>query len=101
MEGLQQGLHQLAHLGPDFPGFLPGMLGGSVGGLVANPPEENPAQQEPSHYSDTTASAPASDDEGGNGVLIRSPQPDQEGAGSLPASESGGSEVQVKIVVNY
>jgi hypothetical protein len=91
LEGLQQGLHQLA----DFPGFLPEMLRGSVGGLVANPPDENPAQQEPSHYSDTTASAPASDDEGGNGVL-RSPQPDQEGAGSLPASESGGSEVQVR-----
>lgn len=76
------------------------MLGASVGGLIQNATERNPAQHEPSQYSDTTASAPASDDEGGNGAS-RSPQPDQEGTGSLPASESGGSEVQVRSNDEY
>ena len=48
LANLQQGLQQLAHLGPGLQGFpalqgLAGMLGGAVGGL---PPEVVPAEAE-------------------------------------------------------
>lgn len=67
---------------------LAGMLGGAVGGLGHNLPDPNQGPQEPSHYSDTTASAPGSDDEGGG--VLQSPPEDQDAAGS----ESGGSVVE-------
>jgi E3 ubiquitin-protein ligase UBR4 len=67
------------------------MLGGAVGGL-ARLPDPNQGAQEPSHYSDTTASAPGSDDEGGN--ALQSPPEDQDPAGSGAGSESGGSVVE-------
>jgi E3 ubiquitin-protein ligase UBR4 len=96
LQGLHQGLQQLAHLSPALQGFpalqgLAGMLGGAVGGLAHNLPDPNQGAQEPSHYSDTTASAPGSDDEAGEG---QSPPADQDPIGSGNASESGGSVVE-------
>ena len=96
LQGLQQGLQQLAHLSPALHGFpalqgLAGMLGGAVGGLAHNLPDPNQGVQEPSHYSDTTASAPGSDDEAGG---EQSPPADQDPVGSGNASESGGSAVE-------
>ena len=68
------------------------MLGGAVGGLSHNLPDHNQGAQEPSHYSDTTASAPGSDDEGGG--ALQSPPEEQDPAGSGAGSESGGSVVE-------
>ena len=87
LQGLHQGLQQLANLGPNLEGY-PGLQGlaGMLGGAIFPPeepvqpdeppapennqsePEPEPQEQivqgnDPSHYSDTTASAPASDDE--------------------------------------
>ena len=92
LQGLQQGLQQLAHLGPALQGFpalqgLAGMLGGAVGGLARNLPDPNQGAQEPSGYSDTTASAPGSDDEGAG--PLQSPPADQDPIESGAASESG------------
>ena len=96
LQGLHQGLQQLANLGPALQGFpalqgLAGMLGGAVGGLAHNLQDPNQGAQEPSHFSDTTASAPGSDDEGGEG---QSPPAEQDPGGSGNASESGGSVVE-------
>ena len=99
LQGLHQGLQQLANLGPALQGFpalqgLAGMLGGAVGALAHNLPVPNQGAQEPSHFSDTTASAPGSDDEGGENP---SPPAEQDPAldlGSGNASESGGSVVE-------
>ena len=72
LANLQQGLQQLANLGPGLQGFpalqgLAGMLGGAVGGLpaeeVAPEPEMVPPQEVAGNYSDATASAPGSDDD--------------------------------------
>ena len=116
LANLQQGLQQLAHLGPGLQGFpalqgLAGMLGGAVGGL---PPEEVPAEveagnPEQGNYSDATASAPGSDDdeeeEGSTAALdgstLRTPpvEPEPEPPGSGAGSESGAS-VNESIVGN-
>ena len=72
LQGLQQGLQQLANLGPGLQGFpalqgLAGMLGGAVGGLEHvgdedqnnDVPEVVPGHDAAGNYSDATASAPA------------------------------------------
>ena len=70
LANLQQGLQQLANLGPGLQGFpalqgLAGMLGGAVGGLpaeeVAPEPDLAPQQEAAGNYSDATASAPGND----------------------------------------
>ena len=67
LANLQQGLQQLANLGPGLQGFpalqgLAGMLGGAVGGIpaeeVAPEPDLAPQQEAAGNYSDATASAP-------------------------------------------
>ena len=80
LQGLQQGLQQLANLGPGLQGFpalqgLAGMLGGAVGGLQHEhvpevhgvEPVDHVAEAVPheaaGNYSDATASAPGSDDD--------------------------------------
>lgn len=87
LAGLQHGLQQLVNLGPNLEGLpalqaVAGMLGGAMGNIpdedeededdeeeeeeAVNAPQEEdePNQQDPNHFSDTTASAPGSDDEG-------------------------------------
>ena len=110
LANLQQGLQQLAHLGPGLQGFpalqgLAGMLGGAVGGLPPEevvPPVHEAANAEQGNYSDATASAPGSDDdeeeeEGSTAALdgstLRTPpvEAEPEAPGSGAGSESGAS----------
>ena len=105
LQGLQQGLQQLANLGPNLEGYpglqgLAGMLGGGLfppeaaqgeeesaaadvpeAVAVADAEEPGEAQgNDPSRYSDTTASAPGSDDEGSTTAI-------EEGAMATPPAE--------------
>ncbi len=122
LAGLHQGLEHLVNLGPNLDGLpalqaMAGMLGGAIGDIhdeedeedeEHQPQEEEENQQEPSHYSDATASPPGSDDEnaqrgdeaqgqnepGGARVDEDDNDEDQAAEGSGGGSESGGSVIE-------